>query len=242
MANIHMFLQGKGGVGKSFAATLMAQHMIEDGKKPLCIDIDPVNPTFFGYKALGVERFQVMEGDDVDPWKFDQMIELIAESEEDVIIDNGASSFIPLASYIKKTEIPALLQGAGHSLIIHTVIIGGNALLDTVSELGKVITIFPDETKFVVWLNPLFGPIERDGKGFVEFKTYKNNSHRISAIVEIPNFDQKTFGRNLREMMESNLTFQEALKTKELPLVTRQRLTMMRRDIYKGLEQITEVA
>jgi len=241
MANIHMFLQGKGGVGKSFAATLMAQKMIEDGKKPLCIDLDPVNPTFSGYKALGVKYFDVMNGDDVDQWRFDQMIELIAKSKVDVIIDNGASSFIPLVSYIKKTEIPELLQGAGHILIIHTLIVGGEALADTVVGLAKTISIFPEETKFVVWLNPFAGPIENEGKEFTEFKAYKDNKKRVTAIVEIPEFQQQTFERNLREMFKSKLTFVEALKMPELPIVTRQRLTMMRRDIYKRLGQLAEI-
>lgn len=242
MANIHMFLQGKGGVGKSFAATLLAQKMIEDGKKPLCIDVDPHNPTFSGYKALNVQRFKVMEGDDVDPWKFDQMIELIEKSKEDVIIDNGASSFIALASYIKKTEIPALLNSIGHTLVIHTVIVGANALADTVEEFVKTVSIFPPETKYVVWINPVHGAVQVDGKEFTEFKAYKNNAHRIAALVEIPAYDEKTFGRSLRQMMTDNLTFQEALKGTSVPIVSRQRLTIMRRDIYKNLEPVAALA
>ncbi|MDQ3018583.1 MAG: AAA family ATPase [bacterium] len=243
MAKIHMFLQGKGGVGKSFAATLLAQQMIEDGKRPLCIDIDPINPTFYGYKALDVKPFDVMEGDDVNPWKFDKMIELVAASDNDVIIDNGASSFIPLVSYFKKTNIPELLQEEGHTLVIHTLIVGGNALQDTVAGLIKTISVFSEETKFVVWLNPVDGPIEEKGKNFYEFKAYTNNAHRISAVIEIPEFQQQTFERNLREMMTANLTFQEALqKAAGLPIVTRQRLTMMRRDIYHRFGQIAEIA
>ncbi len=241
MAKIHIFLQGKGGVGKSFAAVLLAQQMVEEGHKPLCIDIDPVNATFSSYKALDVKPFDVMDGDDVDPWKFDKMIELVAASEVDVIIDNGASSFIPLVSYIKKTEIPALLHSVGHILVIHTVIVGGNALTDTVDGLMKAISIFPDETKYVVWVNPYWGPVEKDGKEFTEFKAFTKNAHRISAVVDIPNYEPKTFGRNLREMMEANLTFQESLKMDTLSLVTRQRLTMMRRDIYRKFGQIASI-
>ena len=36
MANIHMVLQGKGGVGKSFVAALLAQHLLQKGGHPLC--------------------------------------------------------------------------------------------------------------------------------------------------------------------------------------------------------------
>ena len=42
MAKIHMVLQGKGGVGKSFIATVIAQYKISKGQQPQCIDTDPV--------------------------------------------------------------------------------------------------------------------------------------------------------------------------------------------------------
>lgn len=35
MARIHMLLQGKGGVGKSFIASVLAQYKIARGQKPL---------------------------------------------------------------------------------------------------------------------------------------------------------------------------------------------------------------
>ena len=53
MAKIHMILQGKGGVGKSFIAALLAQYKASKGQPSLCIDTDPVNATFHGYQALG---------------------------------------------------------------------------------------------------------------------------------------------------------------------------------------------
>jgi MinD-like ATPase involved in chromosome partitioning or flagellar assembly len=34
MAKIHMVLQGKGGVGKSFVAAMLAQFKISKGQKP----------------------------------------------------------------------------------------------------------------------------------------------------------------------------------------------------------------
>ena len=50
MAKIHMILQGKGGVGKSFISSILAQHRIAKGKNPLCIDTDPVNATFLRFQ------------------------------------------------------------------------------------------------------------------------------------------------------------------------------------------------
>lgn len=242
MAKIHIVLQGKGGVGKSFIAALLAQYLIQEGKKPLCIDTDPGNATFHGYKGLNVQHVDIMEGEEINPIMFDKVIEMVAGSEDDVIIDNGATSFIPLANYLISTDIPALLQSMGHLLIIHTVITGGQALLDTVGGFSKLITQFPNEARFVVWLNPYWGPVEDEGKEFTEFKAYKQNAKRVAAIIEIPSFQHQTFGRNLSDMLKARLTFDEAVGSPTLPIVTRQRLTMIRRDIYKRLGQLSEVA
>ena len=140
MAKMHMVLQGKGGVGKSFAAALLAQYMMLKGQKPLCIDTDPVNATFHGYKALHVRRLQIMEGDEINPRYFDALVELIAPSGEGAIIDNGASSFVPLAHYLISNRVPALLQELGHELLLHTIISGGQALLVTFCGFVQLAT------------------------------------------------------------------------------------------------------
>jgi CO dehydrogenase nickel-insertion accessory protein CooC1 len=59
MSKIHIILQGKGGVGKSLIAAVLAQYKTSKGQNPLCIDTDPVNATFNGFKALNVQRLQI---------------------------------------------------------------------------------------------------------------------------------------------------------------------------------------
>ena len=67
-STIHFILQGKGGVGKSYIASLLAQYYWQrDGKKPVCIDTDPVNSTFASYSAYDVELLDIMEENDIDP-------------------------------------------------------------------------------------------------------------------------------------------------------------------------------
>lgn len=97
MAKIHLVLQGKSGVGKSLIAVTIAQYKAMKGQKLLCLDTDPVNATFAGYQALNVRRLNILEGDEINTRHFDALVERIAASEGDVIIDNGASSFVPLA-------------------------------------------------------------------------------------------------------------------------------------------------
>lgn len=236
MAKIHMVLQGKGGVGKSMIAAAIAQYKASKGQSPLCIDTDPVNATFEGYKALKARRLNIMDGDEINTRNFDALVELIAPTESDVIIDNGASSFVALSHYLISNEVPALLQDMGHELIVHTVVTGGQALQDTVSGFAQLAGQFPDESVFVVWLNPYWGPIEHEGKGFEQMKAYKDNKDRVSAIIQIPTLKEETYGRDFSEMLQARLTFDEALAMKTLTIMTRQRLKIVRTQIFGHLE------
>ena len=236
MAKIHLILQGKGGVGKSFIAATLAQFKASKGQLPLCIDTDPVNATFAGYNALGVKRLQIMEGDEINPRHFDTLVELVAPSKNDVIIDNGASSFVPLSHYLISNQVPALLADMGHELLVHTVVTGGQALLDTVSGFSQLVSQFPTEAIFVVWLNPYWGPIEHEGKGFEQLKAYTANKARVSAIVTIPSLKIETYGRDLSDMLQARLTFDEALAMDSLTIMTRQRLKIVKGQLFGQLD------
>ncbi len=66
-----------------------------------------------------------MEGDEINQRKLDTLIQWIDEAgDRDVIIDNGAPSFIPLSSYMISQQIPALLYEMGKQLVIHISIVG----------------------------------------------------------------------------------------------------------------------
>ncbi|WP_275099894.1 conjugal transfer protein TraL [Sedimenticola hydrogenitrophicus] len=232
MAKVHMVLQGKGGVGKSVLAATLAQYKSAKGQTPLCIDTDPVNATFEGYKALNVRRLNIMDDDEINSRNFDALVELIAPSKDDVIIDNGASSFVPLSHYLITNEVPAILQEMGHELVVHTVITGGQALLDTVSGFAQLADQYPSECLFVVWLNPYWGAIEHEGKSFEQMKAYTNNKDRVSAIIQIPELKKETHGRDFSEMLQARLTFDEALAMESLTIMTRQRLKIIRKQLF----------
>lgn len=236
MAKIHVILQGKGGVGKSFIAATLAQYKMSKNQNPACIDTDPVNATFYGYKALEVKRLQIMEADEINPRSFDSLIEMIAATKNDVIIDNGASSFVPLSHFLISNQVPSLLTEMGHQLIIHTVITGGQALLDTVSGFSQLISQFPSEALFVVWLNPYWGAIEHEGKGFEQMKAYTTNKDRVSAIVHIPKLKKETYGQDLSEMLQERLTFDEALALPSRTIMTRQRLKIIKGQLFDQLD------
>lgn len=236
MAKIHITMQGKGGVGKSFISSTAAQYKHNKNQFPLCFDTDPINATFHGFKSLNVERLDIMEGDEINPRHFDKLIEKIAETTEDVIIDNGASSFVPLSHYLISNQVPALLNGLGHELIIHTVITGGQALLDTINGFAQLVKQFPEEVKFIVWLNPYWGKIEHQGKTFEQMKVYKDNTARIASLITIPELKEETFGRDLSEMLQEKITFNEAIAEPSKNIMTRQRLKLVKDQLFNQLD------
>jgi hypothetical protein len=236
MAKVHMMLQGKGGVGKSFISAALAQYKQAKGEAPLCIDADPVNATFHGYKALDVTKLDVMEGDEINSRSFDALIELIAGTENDVIVDNGAATFVPLSHYLIYNEVPGLLSDMGRELVIHTVVTGGQALEDTTNGFVQLARQFPEPALFTVWLNPYWGPIEFDKRHFEDFKAYKDNKDRVSAIVSIPQLKEETFGRDVSDMLRARLTFEEALQMDSLTIMARQRLKIFRSRLFEQMD------
>ncbi|MBS8275622.1 conjugal transfer protein TraL [Thalassospira tepidiphila] len=244
MALINLTLQGKGGVGKSFVASLLAQHYLKRDTPLHCYDTDPVNQTFAGYKAFPVETIRLGERpDEINPRYFDALIEQIMTGPEDgvVVIDNGASTFLPLLGYMVEAQALQMLADAGHEVRLHTVLTGGQALNDTMQGLHQVLQSVPD-IPVVVWLNEYFGRIERkNASGEVESFEHsglcKKNKNRIHALVRLPEVRKETFGHDIEQMMRARLTFDEAGKHADFPLMSRQRLMMTWRSIGASMEQ-----
>ncbi len=243
MAQINLTLQGKGGVGKSFVASLLAQYYQSRGANLRCFDTDPVNQTFAGYQAFQAETIRLGDRpDEINPRYFDALIERVMDAPADgvIVIDNGASTFLPLIGYMVESAALELLRDGGHEVRLHTVLTGGQALNDTMQGLAQVLTYLP-EISVVVWLNEYFGRIERRKGGEVEsFEKsglYKKNQDRIVALVRLPEVRKETFGHDIEQAMRLRMTFDEAATSEDFPVMARQRLRMTWRTIHAAMDQ-----
>lgn len=239
---VHFILQGKGGVGKSFIASLLAQHYQNrtDGKV-VCVDTDPANATLLGYKALGARRAEILEEGStsrINPRAFDALLNGIAAEDADFIVDNGASCFLPLTDYLVETQALEALAEAGKEVYLHSVVTGAQALRDTVRGLDSLASYAPPAAKLIVWLNEYFGPIEVDGKKFEEMGVYEKHRDRISAIVRLPKQNPYTSGKDLELMVARKLTFAEALKDGAFGLMEKQRIRSMQKSIFEQLQLV----
>jgi len=232
MKHVHMILQGKGGVGKSLVASLLAQYYRAKGVTPFCVDTDPVNATFASYKEFGTQRLELMSGDDIDPRKFDDLIEMIIGADDDsvFVIDNGAASFVPLCSWMLENDAAHFFKDAGIKLTLHSVLTGGQALGDTMLGLGNLLKHFSDIPS-VVWINEYFGKAEKNGTPFEDSALFKKHQEQIQALVRISSRRKETFGHDLDQILREKKTFAQAAKDPSLSIMARQRLVMIWRDL-----------
>lgn len=239
---IHMMLQGKGGVGKSFIDVMLSQYLLAKfPETPLInIDTDPVNATFSQYEALNVGHIAIVENNIVSSRKFDTMIEnMITTDGANFVVDNGASTFLPLAAYIAENEVFQMLAESGKKVYIHTVVTAGQAMIDTLNGLNSLIEIVGDNAKIVVWQNEFWGEITDGDKKLPQFKVIQKNSDKIIGLPKIVNRGSSdTYSVDIRTMTEKHLTLNEVKVSEEFGLVAKSRLTRVFNDVYAELDAV----
>ena len=236
--SVHFILQGKGGIGKTFVSTLLAQWMKNQDEIPLrCYDTDQENATFSRYKAMNVKHIPVMDNRTIEPKRFDALIIDILESEGNCVIDNGANTFSPLMAYLLENDAFSLLQESGRKVYIHTIVGGGDTLHDTAS--GFVATAKSTSVPLVLWENQHFGLLQAaSGKQFIESQSYNDHAHRVQGRVVLAPRNADTFGVDIKKMNIARLTMEEVMQNEKFNIMEKQRIKVMFRDIFEQLDKI----
>ena len=235
MANIHLVMQGKGGVGKSLLAFYIAQYVKEKSGKCLVCDTDPLNQTLSRTAALNAKVVRILADDYTTVMKnaFDLMIEECEAEDADVVIDIGASSFVPMLEYCAVNGVYDLWHEMGHACILHSIITGKD-FRDTCRMFAVVMekTGRLPSVSSIVWLNPFAGPVAKDGKGFDKTSVYRDNERHIKAVLPMPAFTGDMFHPDFLAMMERGKTFNEMIDDPEVTLMSTQRIKMMKREVF----------
>jgi hypothetical protein len=238
---IHIVLQSKGGVGKSFVALHLAQYFTNQGLPTAVFDSDPVTPTLANYQALRARYINFMLDDDLDVRQFDVLAnEVVEASRQVVVLDTGSSNFIPLVSYLKSNRILEIFAELGRRVVIHSVLVGGAGARETLAGLVATAENLP-AYGYVAWLNSFFGSVVFEGKQFEETKAFGRVRDKLVGVVRIR---QRGGSSNvlhltaIREMTSRYLTYKEALPSPEFTLWDRQRLREAQREIDEQLGEI----
>ncbi|MCD4754508.1 MAG: conjugal transfer protein TraL [Deltaproteobacteria bacterium] len=238
--NLHLTLQGKGGVGKTLVAVLLAQYFTEKEEfPPFCIDIDPVNRSFAGFKKLSVITQNIIKNKEIEARKFDELMDkIITTKENNCIVDAGASTFIPLTAYLQENSMLEFLTSQNIKIFVHVVITGGQALDDTIRGLSFIIEEFGNTANVVVWLNEYFGEIENNGKSFEESKIFLNNKENIYGLITIPEMTKSTFGIDIKQMLTDRVTFDEYINSDRYFIIPRQRIKIFKETMFNNISMV----
>ena len=174
----------------------------------------------------------------IDQRSFDGLLErFLTEHGATFVVDNGASTFLPLWHYLLENRALEYLQEHHCKIYVHTVITGGQALLDTLNgfrELAESV----EQRNLVVWVNEYFGRVEAQGKSLSEMTAFRDSKDKVCGVVVIPKRNQDTFGRDVEDMIARKWTFDEAIVAREFQLLAKQRLTIVRRELFEQLDKI----
>lgn len=236
---VHFVLQAKGGIGKSFVSTLLAQHVLNETGAVKCFDTDQENTTFAHYSALDVKHVSVTnESRLIDPRKFDALMETLLTEEGNFVIDTGANTFSNLLAYMVENDVVTMLRDAGKTTYIHTIVGGGDTLTDTASGFYAIAQKV-DHTRIVLWCNEHFGALTTpEGRPFAETQAYKQSSARLTGVVTLYRRNAATFGEDIRKLNTKRHTIAQALSSPHYTLMEKQRIKTFSRDVFGQLQAV----
>lgn len=234
--SVHFVLQGKGGIGKTLTASLIAQWIDDRFPDTLeCYDTDQENTTFANYKALNVKLVDVMNPDrTINRKKFDTMLLDVFASKKNIVIDNGANTFSPLMSYLMENDFIDLMMESGKRVYIHTIIGGGDNLKDTTA--GFVSLAKQTHCPMIIWLNENASWGTTDN--FIESQTFTDNSANVRGVVLLQGRNSDTFGDDVRRMNKARLTLKEVSASDEFNILEKSRLGTVVRDVFGKLDEV----
>jgi hypothetical protein len=238
--DVHCIMQGKGGVGKSFVASLLTQWHQTNNRPVMAFDTDPLNATLRDFPGLAATPITLLDEDQINIEAVDRLIEEIATKPSAAVIDNGSASFAPMGRYLVSHGIAELLAQHNRRLVLHTLVIGGQPAVDTVRGLLALLGQFPKSVPVVVWVNEYAEKFQVDGYAFEETRAYQDNVLRIAGIVHLPSIDPRSFGRDLSAMLAKRMTFAEAIESPEFMLVSKSRLFRIRQAVFDQLDTVLE--
>lgn len=236
---VHFVLQAKGGIGKSFVSTLLAQYLINETGSVRCFDTDQENTTFAHYAALSVRHITLADQSRViNPKRFDALMVTLLTDEGNFVVDTGANTFSNLLAYMVENEVFEMLRDARKTTYVHTIVGGGDTLADTANGFYAIAQRVRG-TRIIVWFNEHFGEITTaEGKPFTETQAYRQSAARLTGAVTLFRRNPATFGEDIRKLNTRRHTIAQALASNDYSLMEKQRIKTFSRDVFEQLRSI----
>jgi hypothetical protein len=237
--SVHFMFQAKGGCGKTFATSLLAQFFQKTGVNIKGFDTDQENRDFYAYKGLPVRYVDVMQGKTtIDQKKFDGFMESLVTEDGVFVVDNGANSFTPLLGYLVENNGFNFLRESGKKVYLHGIIGGGDNYESTKEGFNDLV--INSSEPIVLWLNEHFGDLsDKNGTPFLETDDFYAHRNRLVAAIMLHKRNPQTYGEDVKKMTKARLTFEEVMNSNDFVLMEKQRLRNFAKDVFDQLSKVT---
>lgn len=241
LESIHFVLNGKGGCGKSYIASMLTQYLrhqhADHASVVQCVDTDPTNKTVSQFADFQAKELDIVADDgNIDTRRFDALYEITLNHAGPTVVDFGSSSFIPFTAYSCENDLFSTIQEYGRKLVLHVPIVGGQAANDTMDGLEHLLKT--QSGPVVVWLNEFFGGIGTKSRSFFDTDLYREYNDRIVGIVRLEKGKERTTAEDIREMVARSVTFQRAVESPSFSIAARSRIKRVRDGVFSQLDQI----
>ena len=236
--DIHIVLAAKGGIGKTYVAGLFAQYAAQQGRPMKVLDLDQSNAMLARIPSLKAESISLLSDARFDSTKFDALLKRMVSEPGPYILDVGASTFQDVWRYFLKYKVFSLLKAQGRRVIVHSVIVGGPELPDTLTSFGDVASNVP-EMQVIVWINPIRGAVVMNQKTFRDMNVFENNQDKVLGIINLPEADEATLS-DLHLMALKRSTLTTADSCDDLDFIAKHRLAVHRDELFDQVGSVWE--
>ena len=251
MADFHLFLGEKGGTGKTFFASLLAQYFQAGLKDTCCVDTEQGGSGLVSFRQLAPYLIREDSAQKTAHELVKTLSSLDAQNKT-FVIDTPSELFFSLVRKMKQTDLNSLLSATECTLTLHTVVTGGLPSRATLRGLKGLSGNFP-ETNLAVWCNPFFGnikyaathPEHRD-----QIRTFEQwlvddglvGESQLRGLVKITHFRNRNGGNsydaNVTRMAAQRFTFIQATYDKEnFHIFQRARLKYVRNVFFRAVHE-----
>jgi hypothetical protein len=202
--------QDKGGIGKSFIATLLYDHLQDEGVAVKAFDLDHANSTF--QRFVPEAEFIDTDVDSDRLGVLDRIVHALGEADV-VLVDNRASGGSKVLAYLDEARLPEL-QADFDCLLVFLVVATDDK--DANSQIADLLDAFGNRVRWLVARNL------RDGStlGLYGQSNARKRLAELGAIeVEVPCLAEVT--RN--QLQAANLTVGRGRTAAKLHLLDRSR-------------------
>lgn len=231
MNEVHITLQGKGGIGKSLVCRFLGEY-----RDAVCIDADPENRSLAACTGLQVQEFELLDArKTIDPFAIDRLMESVLDETADIVIDIGAASFVEVSAFWLENDLETVFSDARKDLWMHLIVVGGPSqgacMRTVVDRIKDEMTHGTTNSRTVVWENEYFGPLGNTG-----------TDKSVKEVIDQAGFKRillpqrgRLFVAALEGMIRAGMTFEEAIASAPT-LLGRTRLERQRNELWQQLD------